>query len=142
MTTFSASIAGFSEKAKRNADLVVRGAAEDVFALATRRQASIKETGTYREGFLPVDDGHLIGSASVEVNGRTAAVGNPAAKMPPDFAMALAGFEGTGTVELVFNADYARHVEYGTGKMPGRFYARNAVLQWNVLVDANADLFR
>jgi hypothetical protein len=44
--------------------------------------------------------------------------------------------------ELIFTAPHARYHEYGvTGKFGGRFYVRNAVQQWDRIVEANADLY-
>jgi hypothetical protein len=32
-------------------------------------------------------------------------------------------------------ANYARHVEYGTSRMAGRFYTTDVVSQWSRIVD-------
>lgn len=142
MATFTAQVEAWTAKAKANMEQVVLGSIEDVFELATRRQASIKETGTYREGFVPVDTGNLIGTARIAVNGVDVTTGKVAGQnsTPPDVALALANvdIEDFKTVRLYFTANYAPHVEYGTGKMPGRFFVRNAVIQWQTIMDNNA----
>lgn len=141
---FSAQLESMCEGAKKNLKLVVAGSANDVFELATRRQASIKETGTYREGFVPVDTGYLVGSTQFLINGSLKLEGNGAsgkASLPPDFARGLIGMELGDTVSMYFTADYAEAVEYGTRYMNGRFYVRNAAMQWETLVDMNAQQF-
>jgi hypothetical protein len=46
------------------------------------------------------------------------------------------------TVQAVFTAQHARPKEYGHGTAPGWFFVRNAVQQWQVIVDQNAAQFR
>lgn len=139
--SFAADVSRFSAKAKANIEQVVLGSIEDLFELATRRQASSTETGTYIEGFVPVDTGYLIGSSRIAINGALVAEGKVAGanSTPPDAAVALMKMELGDTASLMFTAKYAPHVEYGTNKMAGRFFMRNAVLQWQAIVDANAE---
>ena len=60
---FAAHIESWSEEQIENTDKIVAGSANDVYELATRRQPSVKQTGgSYREGFVAVDTGELIGS--------------------------------------------------------------------------------
>lgn len=138
MTSFTAQVRAWAEKAKRNHLLVLRLAAQEVFRRATQRQASITETGSFEVGKIPVDTGHLIGTAEVRIRGAAVASGNPGAGTPPDYAVAIGYLEGGEAVELVFTAEYARHVEYGASKMPGRFYVRTAVADWQQIVDRAA----
>lgn len=142
MADFSAKMDEWTRKAKANIDQVVKGACEDVFELMTRRQASITETGTYREGFVPVDTGFLIASARLSINGQVVGAGIKGAtgemSFPPDYAVAIEGMEMGDTVTGYFTANYARHVEYGHGNVPGRYFVRNAIMQWPVIVEANA----
>lgn len=140
MATFTAQIEAWTAKAKANIDQVIKGSIEDVFELATRRQASITETGTYQEGFVPVDTGNLVGTARIAINGALVAEGKVAGRnsSPPDVAVALEMVDEVKTARLYFTAHYAPMVEYGTGRMPGRFFVRNAVAQWQAIVDANA----
>ena len=65
----------------------------------------------------------------------------------PDFAAALAGFDLGEEIVVGFTAKHARPIEYGrttsTGRVvPGRFFVRGAVQQWQRVVEANAALFR
>lgn len=134
--TFSAQVRNWSEKAKRNTDLVIRGATKDVCELMTRRQPSIKDIGTYREGFVPVDTGELISSQVASLNGSQIGRGDIS------YSALVAGMDAGDVFEAVFTAPHARHVEYGTSRFPGRFFVRNAVQQWQTVVDQNAAQFR
>lgn len=142
MTTFSAQVKNWTEKAKRNAELVVRGSIQDVGELMSIRQASVKETGGFFEiGKVPVDTGELIASQEVSINGGVVGVGDVS------YAALVAGIDLGDAFQAVFTAGHARPMEYGfttrSGtQVPGRFYVRNAVQQWPVIVDANAALFR
>lgn len=140
-TTFTAQVRGWTEKAKRNAELVVRGSVEDVGELMSRRQASVKETGgAFSVGFVPVDTGELINSQEVSIDGSPVHAPGVA---PPDYSAIVAGLELGDSVEAVFTAPHARPVEYGvSGRFAGRFFVRNAVQQWQVIVDQNAAQFR
>ncbi|MBR9841436.1 MAG: hypothetical protein GYB50_26820 [Rhodobacteraceae bacterium] len=149
---FAADVRRLTEKAKQNMEFVFRGSVEDVSEVMTRRQASMKDTGTFQEGFVPVDTGELINSVEVSVNGSI--TGEGANGAPPDFVASLGSLELGGSAEVVFTAEHARYMEYGfrfgaddtdddTGDVdvPGRFFVRNAVQQWPVIVEQNAKLF-
>lgn len=135
--TFTASVRGWTKKAKQNAELVVRGSTQDVGELMTRRQASVKDTGTYVEGRVPVDTGELINSQQVSINGGVIGSGDVS------YAALVAGMDLGDVFQAVFTAEHARPMEYGvTGKFAGRFFVRNAVQQWPVIVEQNALQFR
>lgn len=144
--SFTASVRGWTDKAKRNADLVVKGSISDVGELMTRRQPSVKETGgSFKEGFVPVDKSELINSQQVEINGGVVASGDV------DYSAAIANMEIGDAVRAVFTAPHARRMEYGfsgtdslgrTYNQAGRFFVRNAVQQWQTVVAQNAAQFR
>lgn len=135
--TFAAQIKDWSEKAKRNIDLVIKGSAQDVFELATRRQASVKETGgSYVEGRVPVDTGELIGSQRLTINGSVVGTG------PVAYEAVIAGMKTGDVSVLAFTAAHARPMEYGTSRFGGRFFVRNAVQQWQRIVEMNAAQFK
>lgn len=136
MTTYSfAQLPEWSDRVIRNLDLILREAVQAIFDLATETQASSTETGTFVVGAVPVDTGHLIGSAQIIMNGQAVAEGSPEANAAPDYTIAIAQLEGGDVIELAFTAEYARHVEYGHGNVPGRFYVRTAVAQWQKVVN-------
>lgn len=138
---FSAQVKSWTEKAKRNMELVVKGSIQDAAELMTRRQPGVDDTGgTYVEGRVPVDTGELISSVVVEIAGVKRATGS--GKNPPDFTAGIAGMKIGQNVLVAFTAPYARHVEYGTGSTGGRFFVRNAVQQWQTIVAQNAAQFR
>jgi hypothetical protein len=134
---FAAHIESWSEEQIENTDKIVAGSANDVYELATRRQPSVKQTGgSYREGFVAVDTGELIGSQLLVLNGSVIGRG------PVAYEGILAQMRAGDISDLIFTAPHARHHEYGvTGKFGGRFYVRNAVQQWDRIVEANADLY-
>ncbi|MEO0721948.1 MAG: hypothetical protein AAFY43_07335 [Pseudomonadota bacterium] len=139
--TFSADIRKWTQKAIRNAELVVRDAAATTGELMSRRQPSIKETGTFQIGLVPVDTGELVLSQVVSINGGIVATGDPA------YAAVLAGFEVGDTIEAAFTAPHAPFMEYGftadNGTLvSGRFFVREAVQQWSATVAATAAKFK
>lgn len=137
---FTAQVRDWSEKALRNADLVVKDAAQGVLGDMTERQASIKDTGSFVIGKVPVDTGYLIGSQIAELNGSVVSRGTYGT--PPDYSAAVAGMELGDTVAGYFTAEYAPMVEYGTSKFPGRFFVREAISGWQARVDASAAKFK
>ncbi|MGI3168398.1 hypothetical protein ACRARG_04550 [Pseudooceanicola sp. C21-150M6] len=138
MITFAASVRGWTQKATENAEHIIRGATQDVGELMTRRQASVKDTGgTFQVGFVPVDTGELINSQQVSINGGVIGQGDVS------YAALVAGMDLGDVFEAVFTALHARPQEYGvTGKFAGRFFVRNAVQQWSVIVAQNAAQFK
>ncbi len=134
---FTAQVTAFSDKAKRNIDLVVRQSAQDLAEAITERQPSVTETGgVFEIGKVPVDTGFLINSFISGLNGTVIAQG------PDAYIAAIAGYEAGDSIEMGFTAEYARQVEYGTSNMQGRSYVREGVLQWQAIVSANAARLR
>lgn len=141
MRTFTAQVRGWSEKAKRNADLVLREAAQTTLTQMTRRQPSIKETGTFEIGKVPVDESELIGSQIASINGTEVAQGEV------DYSAIIAGLDAGGVIRAVFTADHARPMEYGFttksgSQVPGRFFVRSAVQDWPSSVASAARKFQ
>lgn len=131
MTTFTAQIAAFAEKAQRKAELVLKQSAQDVFEIA--------QTPKAQGGNMPVDTGTLRNSFQSGLNGTALTTG------PDAYVMTIAGMElgdvlfgGWGGGE----ASYARYVEYGTSKMAGSFFALRAAQQWQQIVQRNAEKAR
>lgn len=137
---FSAQIRNWSEKAKRNASLVVAEAAQEVFRDMSERQPSVKETGgTYRIGRVPVDTGLLINSMTATLNGSATGQG------PDAYVAALAGFEGGDSIVFAFTQEYAPAIEYGTQHFSGRFMVREALNGgggWQARIDRAAARFQ
>lgn len=125
MKSFTASTRDWSNKAKRNARLVVLEGSESVYRAMTERQASVKETGSFVAGLVPVDTGNLVNSVRVGLNGAT---------QDADFTAAVGGFEGGDTIDAYYTADYAAAVNYGTANMAGRFFVTNAVARWKEFI--------
>ena len=143
---FFADISRFTEKAKRNAELVVRKAAQYTFEDMTQRQPSVKETGgSFEVGKVPVDTGFLVNSTELRINGGSVAQGGGGA--PADFAAGLAGFNAGDEAEAVFTAPYARRINYGFSgtdslgrayNQAGRLFVQTALSHWQQNVDRAA----
>ena len=92
--TFSASVKGWSEKAKRNSRLIVMEASEAVYSAMTERQAGVGETGgSFVTGKVPVDTGFLANSVHVEISGALVGQGTP------DFMGVISGMK-IGDIDL------------------------------------------
>ncbi|MEL6170492.1 MAG: hypothetical protein AAFN44_03435 [Pseudomonadota bacterium] len=140
--SFSAQVRNWTEKAKRNAGLVVADAAQGVFADMSRRQPGVKETGgTFEIGKVPVgDSGLLANSMLTTLNGGSMGSG------PDAYIAGLAGFELGDSIVHAFTQEYAPHIEYGTSNgIQGRFMVREAINGaggWQSRVDASAAKFQ
>lgn len=143
--SFSAQIKNWSDKARRNIDLVVKQSAQDVLGEMTETVTGITRGGQFQEGKLPVADGNLANSLTYEING--AAVGSGAG----GYTAAIAGMEMGDSLIAAFSTDYDMRIEYGfTGtdalgrkyNQPGRFFVRNAAQKWPKFVSENAARLR
>lgn len=133
--SFAAQVGAFNEKAMRNIGLVVADAAQGVFEDMSQRQPSIKETGTFEVGKVPVDTGVLINSLFTTLNGFKVGDG------PTSYVAGLAGFDAGDTMQFAFSSEYAPHIEYGTVNFSGRFMVREALNGeggWQGRIDASA----
>ena len=92
-------------------------------------------------GNMPVDDGILRNSLTSLLNSTAISEG------PDSYIVGVAGWEIGDTFYAGWYTDYARRMEYGfigsdsRGRVynqAGNFFARNAVLQWQGIVSANA----
>lgn len=122
--SFTAQIKDWSEKAKRNAELVVKKSVQDVFEIAQKPRA--------QGGNMPVDTGTLRGSFIAGLNGSTSLTG------PDSYVLAIASMEMGDVVFGGWTAEYALPQEYGTKHFPGNFYMRGAAEQWQDIVNKNA----
>ncbi|WP_422073874.1 hypothetical protein [Tranquillimonas rosea] len=134
--SFTASMRNWSNKAKRNAGLVVMQSVQDVGNAMIRPEDGIMRGAPFKAGILPVDDGDLLASSFVAVGGSVTARGSKS--KGPDFTAALAGIETGETIIVALSSPYARRIEYGWGSLPGRLFTRQAVQQWEPFVQANA----
>lgn len=126
----------------------VKAASQDVFEEMSQTQPSIKETGTFEEGKVPVDTGILINSLFSQKNGKLAGRGSTS------YVAMVAGFKAGETMLFAFSAEYALRMEYGffgpdsLGRIynqPGRFFMRDAINGaggWNDRVNAYFSQFR
>lgn len=129
-------VAEWAELAKAAKAKVVSESMRECFELATATQPSIKDSGTYSEGFIALDTEELWRSQRVTVDGQTVAQGPGSPDGVPDRVTQRMD------VALVFDAPHAPLHEYGSGSVPGRFFVRNAVQQWLQIVEAVAQRHR
>ena len=137
--TFTAQVEAFVAKSRMKMELVFKESARDVFDAAQLTKASEAKRprknvsrGFARGGNLPVDTEFLLKSMVSGLNGQTGAGG------ADSYVMAIAGAKIGDTVFGGWTAKYARHVEYGTSKMAGSFFALKAAQQWQAIVSKNA----
>lgn len=128
MSSFTAQIKAFTDRAKEKMETVVKQSAQEVFSIA--------QTPKAQGGRMPVDTGFLRNSLVAELNGSTVAGGADA------YVMAVAGMDLGDTVFAGWTANYARHMEYGTSRTPGNHYMLAAAQQWQAIVARNAELVR
>lgn len=123
----------WGEKAKRNANLIVRQSIQDVSEIAQSPKA--------QGGRMPVDTGFLRNSYNAGIDGATTATG------PAAYVAAVAGLEVGDTFNARWSAGYAMRMEKGfagadalgrTYSQPGNFFMENALMQWSAIVEANA----
>lgn len=121
---FFAQVRGWSERTQRNAGLVLRQSAQDVIGEAQEPVGA--------GGNMPVDTGFLRNSLASSLNGSTALSG------ANSYILAIAGMDLGDVLEAGWTADYALHVEHGARGRPGRYFMRNAALNWQAIVNRNA----
>lgn len=134
MTVYTfANISGWSEKAKRNAVLIVRQSIQDVTEDA--------QTPKAQGGRMPVDTGFLRNSLTAGLDGAAVAEGDAA------YIAAVAGMEIGDTFNARWTAAYARRMEFGfigqdalgrSYNQPGNFFMGGALMRWQEIVAANA----
>ncbi|CAB4122347.1 Bacteriophage HK97-gp10, putative tail-component [uncultured Caudovirales phage] len=86
----------------------------------------------------PVDTGFLRGSWQPSIGEPQQASGvqdKAGAGALNAAAMVMSDVKAGDRFYMINNAKYARHVEYGTSKMAGRFYVSDTVKNWQAVVD-------
>lgn len=126
--TFAAQLKDFAGLTSAKLELVVKQSAQDMFSDAQNPKAL--------GGNLPVDTGFLRNSFVSALNGQGSVTG------PDAYALTIAGMELGDSVFGGWTAEYARHVEYGTSKMAGSFFALRAAQNWPAIVARNAQKAR
>ena len=118
----------FADLTTDKVELVFKQSALDMFSEA--------QTTKPRGGNLPVDTGKLWNSFVSSLNGQGGTSG------PDAYVMTIAGADLGDSVFGGWTAEYALHVEYGTSRMAGSFFALRAAQQWPQIVAANAQKAR
>ena len=121
MANFGAQVRTFVDKTKYDMDQINIMATSDLFRLMTRTQPSIKKTGTFKVGFVPVDTSELIQSQIVWVNNLFVSAGKGS------WRVINRRMKAGDHARIAFTAEHARPIEYGVvGGVPGRVFIRNA----------------
>jgi len=120
---FEAQVAEFARLTKEKMLLVVKQSAQDVFEAAQVPKA--------QGGNMPVDTGFLRNTMVSSLSGGAGLQG------PDAYVAVIAGMDLGDSVFGGWTASYARHVEYGTSKMAGSFFALRAAMEWQAIVARN-----
>lgn len=128
MSRFTAQIKAFADQSKEKIEAVVKQSAQEVFSIA--------QTPKAQGGRMPVDTGFLRNSMMAELNGASVGGGADA------YVLAVAGMDLGDVIFAGWTANYARHQEYGTSRMPGNFFMLSAAQQWQAIVARNAEIVR
>jgi hypothetical protein len=121
---FEAQVAEFARLTKEKMLLVVKQSAQDVFEAA--------QTSKALGGNMPVRTGYLRNTSFVAgLNGSFTQEGGDS------YVLVIAGMELGDFMIGGWKASYARHVEYGTSKMAGSFFALRAAMEWQAIVARN-----
>lgn len=130
---FTADIRKWTEKQKRNASFIVRGAAQDVIGEMSRPAPGVSRGGSVSKGHVPVDTSELINSLSAGIG---MGIGSA------DWAGVVSGMKVGDVVTAAFTAKHAPMLNYGVNGRPGWFFVDHAIAQWPAIVAANAAKFR
>ncbi len=124
MTSFTAQIASWSEKAKRNTELVIKKSAQDLFEDA--------QTPRAKGGRMRVDTGELRNSFIAGLNGTSGLTG------PDAYILAIANLKLGGVLFGGWTAPHARPREFGASGQQPDFFMRGAAQKWQSIVAENA----
>lgn len=124
--TFSAAVNAWVLATENRLEMVFKESAQEVFAIAQKP--------VYEGGNMPVDTGNLRNrSFEAWLNSGTPLSGSPEA-----YVAIIANADLGDVISGGWSAEYAAAVEFGVGKRPGRFFARNAAQQWGAIVARNS----
>ena len=112
-----------TDKAWRNAELIMRQTVQDVIADAQRPTA--------QGGRMRVDTGFLRNSLATSLNGSTALSG------PDGYILVVAGMKVTDTLTAGWTASYAAHREYGARGQSPDYFMRGAAQKFEAFARAN-----
>lgn len=113
-----------TEKAWRNADLIIRQTVQDTIADAQKPTA--------QGGRMRVDTGFLRNSLATSLNGSTALSG------ADGYIVVVAGMTVSDTLTAGWTASYAIHREYGARGQSPDYFARGAAQKFAAFGRANA----
>ncbi|MCZ0963885.1 hypothetical protein [Paracoccus benzoatiresistens] len=141
-STFTASLAAFRDKTKAQMQAVLSASVQDVMEMAQEPQPSVTETGgSFVEGKIPVDTGHLRNSLVSELNG------SPGPEGSESYVLVAAEMQPGDVARFGWTAEYALRLHSGfvgtdslgrTYNVSGRFWLDRTVVQWPQIVERNA----
>lgn len=120
---FNASLDKWAQAAKGKMDALARQTSQEVSERVVRA--------------TPVDTGFLRSSWQPSLGAPKESAGAEGAQARPlgEIGLTCAGMKAGDVYYMTNGAKYARHVEYGTSRMAGRFYTTDVVSQWSRIVD-------
>ena len=134
---FEEQLRAFADKTKDKIVRVHRDSFVHTAQDMVRTQPSSMYTGgTFEVGKVPVLTGALVGTAEARIDNVVVATGvvSGPSSQGPDFASAFRGFQIGDVLQANFTQPYGPNVEYGIGIRGGRFFVREAVINFPVYV--------
>lgn len=123
--SFLAQIADFEKMTNRDMRYVATEAIQDTMEDAQETVVGITRGGTFEINKLPVDEGELVGSLSVD--------GGPESEN--SYVTAIAGLKIGDTMNFEWTAPHALPVELGSGDTQGRHFVGGAARKFPEFVD-------
>lgn len=124
MTSFTADVKGWSDKALRNSEAIFKQSVQDVTQDA--------QLPTAKGGRMRVDTGFLRNSHISGKNGSLSEQGEEA------YTATIASLELGDTYSAGWTAEYAAYREFGARGQEPDFFMRGALQKWNQFVRLNA----
>jgi hypothetical protein len=120
---FNADLGAWAKRAGDRLDALARQTSQEVSERVVR--ATPVDTGFLRSSWQPSIGSPKSGSGSEGQPNR--ALG--------DIGLVASSVKAGDVYWMTNNAAYARHVEFGTSRMAGRFYVTDTVARWKSIVD-------
>lgn len=135
--SFEKQVKQFRDKTVDKIDNIYRASIRDVIDASTQEQPSVKQTGgSFEVGKIPVDSSQLAESLFLKING------NIRMHVRNTFRREVDKVKATDKVSYGWTAPHGPKIEYGDGKVAGRFFATNGARKWRTFVNNAAAKFK
>lgn len=132
---FALKVKKMTEMAGDRAEDLVQGTVRDLVRDMIEVQPSKSVTGTYEVGKMPYLTGQSARAFRLFFDGRLVGSGDQ-----PSFDAIISTLKLGQSVKAGYSlsaAPHVLHIEYGTGKFPGRFPVRSSVRQFQAFFEKN-----